>query len=137
MYPVKLFTRYLELFLVFGLLGSLHLYIEVARGLQWEESGALDFSLLMATGIMVEDCFRWIIGVENDDGAKTVHDEGGESRIGPSERFALGERVIGYIWVLLYFSWATPVWRYPLMRNTLSTKEGPVPFSFLSQTRSW
>ena len=131
---MKLFTRYLELFLVFGLLGSSQLYIEVARGLRWEESGALEFSLLMATGIVVEDFFRWIIGVEKDE-AKIEHDEGEGTRIGPSEKFALGKRATGYIWVLLFFSWATPVWMYPVMRNTGAAREDPVPFSFFARTR--
>ena len=136
MYPVKLFTRYLELFLVFGILGSLQLYIEVARGLRWEESGALEFNILMATGIVVEDFFRWIIGVEKDDRGRIEHDEGEESRIGPSEKFALAKRVTGYIWVILFFSWATPVWRYPVMRrDTGAAREDPVPFSFFGRTR--
>ena len=90
----------------------------------------------MATGIVVEDFFRSIIGAGKDDGAKIEHDEGEESKIAPSEKFALGKRVIGYIWVLLYFSWATPVWKYPLMsRNIGATREDPMPSSFFGWMR--
>ena len=136
MYPVKLFTRYLELYLVFGILGMLHLCNEVARGLRWEGSGALDFYMLMATGIVVEDFLRSIIGVGKDDGAKIDHDGGEGPTTVPSEKIAWGKRVIGYTWVLLFFSWATPVWIYPMMRSdTGSAREDPVPLSFLGRTR--
>lgn len=135
---MKLFTRYLELYLVFGLLGLLQVWNEVARGLPWEESGALDFCLLMATGIVVEDFFRSIFGVGKHDGAKGEHDEGKGHAVGPSEKFALGKRVIGYTWVLLFFSWATPVLIYPMMRrDTGLARQDPVPLSFLKRTRGF
>lgn len=136
LYPVKLFTRYLELYLVFGLLGLLHLCNEVARGLPWEESCALDFYMLMATGIVVEDFFRSIFGVGKDDGANVENNDGEGTTAGSSEKIAWGKRAIGYTWVLLFFSWATPVWIYPMMRrNTGSAMEDPVPLGFLGRTR--
>ena len=135
---MKLFTRYLELYLVFGLLGLLLVWNELARGLPWEESGALDFCLLMSTGIVVEDFFRSIFGIGKDDGTVGEHDEGEGHTTGSSEKFALGRRVIGYIWVLLFFSWAMPVLIYPMIReDTGLARQDPVPLSFLRQTRGF
>ena len=42
-------------------------------------------------------------------------------------------KLIGYVWVLLFFAWVTPVWAYPtLRRNTGAVADDPIPFSLVA-----
>ncbi|KAF2836627.1 hypothetical protein M501DRAFT_939706, partial [Patellaria atrata CBS 101060] len=130
--PHTLFPRYTQLTLVFLISGLLHQAIEVAQGLLWSQSGALKFFLLMAIGIMIEDAAVSIWGALLTQGSKSVNGaRGSEAEV------VWWRKGFGYIWVILYLSWATPVWAYPgLRRDTGQIEFNPLPFSFIGLLRT-
>ena len=112
---LRLFTRYLELLLVFLLSGILHQTVDVAQGLRWADGGAVRFFATMAAGIVVEDGVQWVAGRVWPTRPKAYERTG----LGGIETENRVRKSIGYVWVLPLFSWATPVWAYPtLRRNT-------------------
>ena len=119
---VRVFTRYAHLTVVFLISGIYHWWISIAQGLGWRESGAVSFFLLMAVGIMIEDAVQWVwSGVR---GGKLT-DEGKTARKGKWWTTA-----IGYLWVVFWFSVATPYYAYPsLSRNKGEEKDKLLPFS--------
>jgi Membrane bound O-acyl transferase family len=122
-------SRYTELVLAFSISGLLHKGIEIAQGLRWDEGGALEFFLLMAVGIIVEDMGIWAWG----RGVKL----GGTRNIILSGEALWWQKTVGYIWVVLFFSWLTPVWAYPsLRRNVDNTASNPLPFSLIGLAKA-
>lgn len=122
-------SRYIRLVFTFLISGLLHQIIEVAQGLLWEESGAVEFFLLMAVGIIVEDVFiwEWKRVVKRKGNIEVENMQGGAN---------WWHKAIGYIWVILFFSWATPVWAYPLLRRNVGGIESfPLPFSIVGLFR--
>lgn len=118
--PLRLISRYTELTLVFYISGLLHLGIDTVQGISWRESGAVRFFVMMAVGIMLEDGVQWAFRVLTS--RKNTN--------------AVWAKVIGYIWVLLYLSWATPIWAYPaLRRNTGGPETEIFPFSVFGLLR--
>ncbi|KAL8822488.1 MAG: hypothetical protein Q9191_006780 [Dirinaria sp. TL-2023a] len=114
---VRLLTKYTHLTIVFWISGIFHGTIEVAQGLEWRESGATSFFLLMAVGIMIEDAVHWVWSLTDED--KTVRKKG-----------KLWTKAVGYLWVVFWFSVATPYYAYPgLRRNKGEDKDKIVPFS--------
>ena len=113
----KLLARYTELYFVFLISGILHHATEVAQGLEWSESGATTFFVMMATGIMVEDAVQWAF----------YH-----LLVGNEKRGRWWGKVIGYVWVLGFFTYATPFWAYPSLRkNTVGSNNGVLPVSLI------
>lgn len=128
--PKSILHKYMELVFVFLISGVLHQAVEVTQGLAWKESGAVRFFLTMAFGIMLEDFIKWVwksliqTSVKSD-GTKT------------KDQVSCWQKTIGYIWVVLYFSWASPVWMYPVLRrNDGGVESNPLPFSFVGFFRS-
>ena len=117
---VGLFARYTELSLTFVISGLFHQSTEAAQGLKWKESQATRFFSFMALGIILEDMVQWVF-----------------YRLGPHEkRGSRLAKALGYIWVLLYFVYATPYYAYPgLSKNTGGTQNEFLPLSILRLLR--
>ena len=114
----KPLARYTELFFVFLISGILHHGFEVAQGLQLSESGATTFFVLMATGIMIEDTVQWVF----------YH-----LLVGDEKRGRWWAKVIGYVWVLALFTYATPFYAYPSLRkSTGGLNDQILPFSLIN-----
>lgn len=71
---------------------------------------------MQAIGIIIEDTvqgiFRWF---------------NGQQRIESS--LSKWKRVLGFFWLLIWLTWTTPVWIYPVVQRL--TGEGILPFSLL------
>jgi hypothetical protein len=94
-------SRYVNLFIVFFLSGSLHSILDVAFGGQWYPAGGLlCFSVFLPAGIMFEDgvqrIWRRVVGPQKEGGWLV--------------------RIIGHLWVVFYLALVTPVFNYPLQR---------------------
>ena len=129
-------ARYTELIFAFLVSGILHQTIEVAQGMRWSDSGALQFYILMAGGIVVEDGIVWAWCLTS--GCVHVKKQRVENRESEPQAGVLGwQKVLGFVWVALFFSWATPVWVYPqLRRNTGAVSDCPLPLSIIQVVKS-
>ncbi|KAG6988572.1 hypothetical protein G7Y79_00071g097430 [Physcia stellaris] len=121
----RLGSRYTHVMVCFLVSGVAHQFLDVAMGLRWGESGAVVFFVLMAVGIMAEDALQWAWY----DALLSLGDrENTPERFG--ERGSLWARIIGYFWVVFWFSVSTPWWAYPVMsRNVGGVKNEVLPFS--------
>lgn len=116
---VRVLTRYTHLTFVFWISGALHWGMDIAQGFGWRESSATAFFLLMAVGIMIEDAVQWV-WCRVRSGKLTDEDEKGK----------WWTTAIGYVWVVFWFSVATPYYAYPgLSRNTGEERHKILPFS--------
>jgi hypothetical protein len=70
-------------------------------------SGTISFFVINSLGIMVEDFVQYLF----------------PQKLGKSWR-----KIIGYIWVTLFFTWITPVWSFPQMR---ANSTFPLPFRII------
>ena len=130
---LRLFTRYFELLSVFLLSGILHQTVEIAQGRLWADGGAVRFFATMAAGIVVEDGVQWVAGRVWPARPKGCEMNGKVPGLGGTGIENRMNKLIGYVWVLLFFSWATPVWAYPtLRRNTGAVADDPIPFSLVA-----
>ena len=127
-YPLRLFTRYLQLFLTYLLSGLFHQTMDKAHGVPFRNGNVIRFFLMLAVGITVEDLVRWSFekifpspqaqarqfwkniakGSQGDNENENEND-------GQNENSAL-KKALGYIWVFLFLSWTTPLWDYPRLR---------------------
>ena len=129
---LRLLERYLQVFAAFAVSGLLHHVTEVAQGMSWAESGAMEFFILQALGILIEDGFQWMIfaGKNSETQRRTTF----VSRVVDS---VWTRRLVGYTWVLIFFSWASPTWLYPsLCRRTGTEKDMLFPFSLVTWVTS-
>lgn len=90
--------RYAKIFFSFALSGVMHLFADAGGGLSMHQSGALQFFCMQALGIMVEDGVQAIYRQFSRD-----------TRSGPGN----AERIAGYIWVVCFLVWTSPVWVFP------------------------
>ncbi len=113
----KLLTRYTELFFVFFISGIVHHAIKVAQGMTWTESGATQFFVMMAVGIVLEDGVQWVYY---------------DHLMGVPARGKWWAKAVGYVWVVMVFAYATPFWAYPSLRKNAGGKATEVlPFSIM------
>ena len=91
--------RYTKIFFSFGLSGAMHMFADMGGGLSMRQSGAMQFFCMQALGIMIEDgvqaLYRQSMKGEMTTRAKTI------------------ERTVGYVWVLFFIVWTSPVWVFP------------------------
>jgi hypothetical protein len=77
----------------------MHVVVDSGGAVPMAQSGALRFFCTQALGIIAEDgvqeLYRRVFGNQ-------------KSRVG---------KAIGYLWVLAFLSWSTPVWVYPVART--------------------
>ena len=109
-------ARYPVLLVTFTISGILHHLGDVAIGVPWEEAGAARFFIMQAIGIMIEDTvqgiFRWLTGQKRTPAKPTGW-----------------KHALGLAWVLIWLTWTTPVWVYPVAQR--SKGQGILPFSLL------
>lgn len=136
--------RYLNHFLNFFISGLLHALIDVACGLPWHESGAIQFFCTQLLGIVLEDfvwnTYRHLTATDHPEYQKDELEKTGAmddnsprnssfhiraadanmiTRQEPRSRPALWLRIIGIVWVILFMSWSMPIWLYPSMYREL------------------
>ena len=110
-----LIARYINLFLVFGISGAFHISFETTLGTPPAENLVGKFFLMQAVGITMEDFVEWVYRVirprrqPNHGDEKTRQDGIGES-------VETWQKLIGYLWVLSWFIFTTPIWSYQRMR---------------------
>jgi hypothetical protein len=79
----------------------LHHLCDYAKGLSWEQSGAVRFFCTQAFGIMVEDAVQAI-----------YRSVSGEKRDG--QQVQAWKQVVGWVWVVVFLLfWSTPAWFFP------------------------
>ncbi len=128
---LRLVDRYLQIFAAFAISGLLHQITEVAQGLSWAESGAMEFFVLQAVGIVIEDGFQWMIGIPF--ARKKSETEKRTTLVSRVVDSVWTRRLVGYTWVLIFLSWASPIWFYPsLRRHTGTEKDVLFPFSLVN-----
>lgn len=114
-----LVSRYTGLFLTFFFPGLIHAMTDVAEGFARQQSGSLRFFCTQAVCIIIEDgirtMYRW-----------ALFDQKKASFLQPFNK------VLGYIWVVIFMVWSTPIWIYPsLYANRGEDMELVVPFSLI------
>ena len=116
------YFRYAHLFLMFLISGIIHALQEVAQGISFWQSGAIQFFVTQVFGILLEDlartqCFRL---------RKHFNGQTRQWALAPVSSY------FGYIWVLLFLVWSTPVWIYPsIAANKGEPKDKVLPFSVI------
>ncbi|MCJ1432183.1 hypothetical protein MMC27_001539 [Xylographa pallens] len=105
-----------HLFWTFFISGVMHAFVDLGRGLAWEQSGAIRFFVTQVIGIVIED------GVK-----QTFRSSSGAKKGITATKFVKG---IGYIWVMAFLVWSLPVWIYPSMYvDKGEPKDQIVPYS--------
>ena len=118
----KAAVRYLHLLLVFSASGIMHVFIDIAAGMNLRQSGALRFFYTQATGILIEDSaiktYCYILASDKN------------------RRLLREEKMVGYLWVALFMTWSTPVYLYPILyRSRAGLNDSVVPFSIVGKLR--
>lgn len=94
----------------------MHVVSDTGGALSMSESGALRFFCVQAVGITVEDMgqeiWRRTFGSPRKGKGK-----GKGERVNENQWARVGKQVIGYIWVISWLSYTTPVWVYPIVRG--------------------
>ena len=99
--------RYTKIFFSFAVSGLMHTFADMGGGLSMRQSGALQFFCMQALGIMIED------------GVQALYRQYMKGR---TKRPAhMIERLVGYVWVLFFIVWTSPVWVFP---TQLHMREG-------------
>jgi Membrane bound O-acyl transferase family len=103
--PIKnrLFQRYFKIITAFAISGAIHELSSMVTGPHSFQLTCTIFFMLSGFAIMVEDCVQYIY-------MSTIKPE---SKTGS----VWYERLIGYCWVVLFFTWATPLWSFTLSRD--------------------
>ena len=115
-------SRYAHLFLIFFISGIMHALQEVAQGKSVWQSGSIRFFVTQVFGIILEDLAR----VQLVRLGKIFDSQTWQWACVPiSTSF-------GYLWVLLFLVWSTPVWIYPsIAANKGEPKDKILPFSVI------
>ncbi|KAH8883275.1 hypothetical protein GQ53DRAFT_664035, partial [Thozetella sp. PMI_491] len=104
----SLVGRYVFLFLVFAISGIFHAFSDtLTQRIPWEESGAMTFFCLQAVGIMIEDAVQ---ALDRQWKPLLLQAHG-------KKAWGLVNTWTGYLWVVLWLVWSSPVWIYPHMRR--------------------
>ncbi|KAH7316969.1 membrane bound O-acyl transferase family-domain-containing protein [Stachybotrys elegans] len=91
----SLISRYARLVIAFFISGAIHYRADQLQGVSHKDNGAVAFFLLQALVIMVEDAVEPMV-----------------TRVLPAPL----RRVLGYVWVLSFLVWASPIWIYSTSR---------------------
>lgn len=92
--------RYSLIVLTFALSGVAHVAGEYASGMDmWKDSGAMQFFVNQAFGIIVEDFAVYLWQMQFGKGKQTAW-----------------QVWVGRMWVVLFMFWSVPIWGYPQAR---------------------
>ncbi|TGO83829.1 hypothetical protein BPOR_0586g00010 [Botrytis porri] len=94
-----LIARYLKIFLTFAVSGATHVAADYGSGICPAQSGAMSFFCAQSLGIMIEDEVQEIWRL-----------------MGGKKNTLLG-KIIGFIWVLVFICWSSPVWVFQFART--------------------
>ena len=115
-------SRYTHLFAVFWISGLMHALGDVAQGLPWQASTSIQFFCIPALGITVEDAL--LAALRPASSTRTTDSSRGWFF-----------KTLGYLWVIVFMVWSTPIWIYPSSsRSEGGDKYQTVPFSVLKWT---
>jgi hypothetical protein len=110
-------TLYLRLATTFLLSGLMHLLIDISEGISPQQSGAIVFFCTQILGLLTEISVAklyWQLFVRSKREANVF------------------EMAAGYIWVIVFLTWSTPMYLYPMLYRSNVGMEGSwVPFSVL------
>lgn len=101
----SLITKYAIITMVFTVSGLFHFLCDISQAIPWYESGAMRFFCNQAIGIMFEDVFQTIT---EKLGIKT-------------KSFSVVKRVFGYVWLVAWLVWTSPIFVYPIMGRDVGT----------------
>lgn len=108
--------RYAKIVICFFISGVMHMFVDLANGLTYAESGAIRFFTTQALGIMIEDgvqdTWRRLFG----DG-KSADDNTGIS---------MWKRVVGLIWLWAFMAWTVPSWMFAPILSRASGEQGAI-----------
>ena len=77
---------------------------------------------MMAVGVMIEDVAQWAFY---------------DWLMGGGVRGQSWAKALGFLWVLLFFAYATPFWAYPhLRKNTGGVKNEILPLSVIANFKA-
>jgi hypothetical protein len=95
-------SRYAKISLFFFISGTLHLLLDTAWGIPWQQSGSLQCFMILALGIVLEDGVRsmWRRLMRRTTAAPPT----------------LFERTVGYLWVWLSLVVVSPIFSFPMQR---------------------
>ncbi|RDW62420.1 hypothetical protein BP6252_11853 [Coleophoma cylindrospora] len=94
--------RYAKIYLGFGISGLMHIYSDLASNVPLSETKAMNYFLLSATGVLIEDLAIAIYRL-------AVPDRGSAGQP------PLWQKVVGFLWTLFYTSLVTPQWACTLV----------------------
>jgi Membrane bound O-acyl transferase family len=111
---------YSKLITTFFVSGLLHMVADLALGMSLSETGSVRFFCTQALGIALEYGVQAIY--------RSVRGVNSTMRAEPRA----WAKTFGYIWVVAFLAWSTPVWVYPAIRtNQGEAKDRLLPFSVL------
>jgi hypothetical protein len=92
----------------------MHVMIDFSAGISLQQSGAVQFFVTQAIGMIVEDAVMalwvWYYGTQTQTKS--------------------WQRVLGYVWVAGFMVWSAPVYLYPMMwRVIMGENDSVIPFS--------
>ncbi|KAF3395269.1 Acetyltransferase pyr8 [Talaromyces pinophilus] len=116
--------RYIKIVLSFYLSGVTHAIADIASNLSWAEQLTVEFFVLQAVGIIIEDTVQ--------AGWRFLN---GQTRTGRQNPPRLWIRFVGGLWVALFLIWSTPRWVYPGASKAGPETRSIVPYSFV--LRNW
>lgn len=114
----KLITRYLHLSLIFLISGLWHAWIEFAQGFPARQSGQIPFFVTQVVGILLEDTVQAV-----------YRSTRGVQWGAPPTPMA---RAVGYVWLVVFLWWSTPIWFYPQRRISRANDDELLPFSLFA-----
>lgn len=114
-------ARYTRILATFFISGVLHLSADIAIGIASGESGSIRFFCTQAVGILIEDSVQALYYQFVPYRVKTG-----------SYQWARVEKVIGYVWLVVFLAWSTPAWAFPAMQRSQGKAEELIlPFSIV------
>ncbi|MCJ1428548.1 hypothetical protein MMC29_006458, partial [Sticta canariensis] len=96
--------KYLSVALVFSLSGAMHKFGDITAGIDWYDSGVIQYFGTQILGLVIEDCVQaaYRLAVKSD------------KRAANSGRW---QHVLRFVWVLSFMAWSVPVYTYPTSRR--------------------
>ncbi|OIW22547.1 hypothetical protein CONLIGDRAFT_214849 [Coniochaeta ligniaria NRRL 30616] len=105
--------RYTKIVIAFFISGVAHMFVDLATGLTYLESGSVRFFTTQALGIMIEDAVQGI----------WKRSFGGNTADSPTAKW---KRVVGFIWLWSFMAWSVPSWMYAPILSRTAGEQGPL-----------